>query len=86
MVSYSLLIRPSAAKELADLPRKDRERITSRLTCLALEPRPVGCEKMSGLENMYRLRQGSYRIVYTIDDAGETVGVIRIRHRKDVYR
>jgi mRNA interferase RelE/StbE len=86
VASYNLLIRPSAAKELAALPKKDRKRITSKLNSLSAEPRPVGCEKLSGQESMYRLRRGSYRIVYWIDDAGQTVGVIRIRHRKDVYR
>ena len=86
MGSYNLLIRPAAAKELAALPRKDRERITTKLNSLSTEPRPAGCEKLSGHESLYRLRRGSYRIVYWIDDVSQTVGVIRIRHRKDVYR
>lgn len=86
MASYDVLIRPSAAKELAALPKKDRHRITSKLNSLSGEPRPAGCERLSGQEGIYRLRQGSYRIVYWIDDVGKKVGVIRIRHRKDVYR
>jgi len=86
VASYSLLIRPSAAKELAALPRKDRERVTSKINSLGSEPRPPGCEKLSGHEDRYRLRQGSYRVIYWVDDPGKTVGVIMVRHRKEVYR
>jgi mRNA interferase RelE/StbE len=86
VASYNLLIRPSAAKELAALPRKDRERVTSKINSLASEPRPRGSEKLSGQEGTYRLRQGSYRVIYQVDDSSETIGVIKVRHRKEAYR
>jgi len=85
VVSYSLEIKRSAAKELADLPPKDRGRIVARIQALAAEPRPVGVEKLSGQER-YRIRQGDYRILYEIEDAVVRVVVVKIAHRRDVYR
>ena len=85
MASYSLLIKPSAIKELAALPAKDRRKIVPRIEGLASEPRPRGCEKLSGLEQ-YRVRQGDYRVVYGVDDDARVVIVVKIGHRRDVYR
>lgn len=85
MASYKLLIKPSAAKELEALPRKDRSRIVARIEGLAGNPRPPGSEKLSG-EEKYRLRQGDYRILYTIQDADATVTIVKIGHRREVYR
>ena len=85
MASYSLLIKPSAAKELEGLPKKERSRLVGRIQGLAVEPRPAGCEKLSGDEK-FRIRQGDYRVVYAIDDATHEVLVMKIGHRKDVYR
>lgn len=85
MASYSLLIKPSAIRELAALPAKDRRKIVSRIEGLASEPRPRGCEKLSGLEQ-YRVRQGDYRVVHGVDDDARVVIVVKIGHRRDVYR
>ena len=85
MASYSLLIKPSAARELEDLPAKERHRIIARIQKLAGDPRPPTCEKLAG-EEKYRLRQGHYRIVYSVDDAAQDVTVVKIGHRRDVYR
>lgn len=85
MASYRLLIKPSAAKELESLPRKDRVRVVARIQQLAAEPRPPGCEKLSGQEN-YRVRQGPYRVLYSIDDVQPSIVVVKIGHRRDVYR
>lgn len=74
-----------AAKELEAVPIEDRRRLVDRIVRLALDPRPPGCEKLSGAEK-YRLRQGSYRILYEVDDRSETVVVVRVGDRKDVYR
>jgi mRNA interferase RelE/StbE len=65
VASYSVLIKPSAVKELETVPRKDRARIVSKIQALGGVPRPAGCEKLSGQEQ-YRLRQGRYRIVYSV--------------------
>lgn len=85
MASYSLEIKRSAAKELAQAPPKDRGRIVARIQALADEPRPVGAEKLSGQER-YRVRQGDYRILYEIEDQILRVMVVKIGHRRDVYR
>ena len=85
MASYRLEIKRSAAKELTQLPPKDRGRIITRIQALADEPRPVGAEKLSGQER-YRVRQGDYRILYEIEDEILRIMVVRIGHRRDVYR
>ncbi|HET6577631.1 MAG TPA: type II toxin-antitoxin system RelE/ParE family toxin [Gemmatimonadales bacterium] len=85
MASYSLLIKPSAVKELEALPLKDRRKIVGRIQGLASEPRPHGSEKLSSLEQ-YRVRQGDYRVVYSVDDDTRTVLVVKVGHRRDVYR
>lgn len=85
MDSYKIQIKPSAAKELKKIPLKDRRRIVAHITELADDPRPQGCEKLSGADK-YRIRQGNYRVVYSIQDQNLIVLVIRIAHRKEVYR
>jgi mRNA interferase RelE/StbE len=85
VASYKLLIKASAAKELEALPRKDRSRIAAKMEGLADNPHPPGSEKLSG-EEKYRLRQGDYRVLYSIQDANATVTIVKIGHRRDVYR
>jgi len=85
VASYRLLIKPSAAREIEALPGRDRPRIVARISSLGRDPRPPGCEKLSGREQ-FRLRQGDYRILYEIEDLDLVVVVIRVGHRRDVYR
>jgi mRNA interferase RelE/StbE len=85
VASYRVGIKPSAVKELEALPPKDRRRVASRIQLLAGNPRPKGYEKLSGQE-LYRIRQGSYRILYTVEDAEPIIIVIRVGHRREVYR
>ena len=85
MANYDLLIKQSAGKELEELPRKDRIRTSRKIQELAFDPRPNGCEKLSA-EEKYRIRQGNYRVVYSIDDDKRVVLVVKIGHRKEVYR
>ena len=87
MAGYRLLIKPSAAKEIETLgQKKDRQRIVNRIAALASEPRPSGCEKLAGAEGRYRIRQGQFRIVYAVDDAVRRVEVVKVGHRREVYR
>ncbi len=87
MAGYRLLIKPSAGKEIEALDqKKDRKRIVNRIAALASEPRPAGCEKLAGAEERYRVRQGQFRIVYAIDDTSRTVEVVKVGHRREVYR
>jgi mRNA interferase RelE/StbE len=85
VANYKLLIKSSAAKELEALARKDRKRIVTKLQRLASEPRPPGTEKLSGQEK-YRLRQGDYRVLYSVDDDEARVVIVKVAHRRDVYR
>lgn len=85
MASYSILFTRSAAKELEQVPLKDRRRILARIGKLADDPRPMGAEKLSG-DDKYRLRQGDYRILYEIRDTALIVTVVRIGNRREVYR
>jgi len=85
VANYSVLIKPSAAKELGRLPEKLRRQLAKRIQALAGNPRPVGVEKLTG-EELYRIRQGDHRVVYSIADAVLTVLVIRIGNRREVYR
>lgn len=87
MASYSVLIKPSAAKEIEAVDqKKDRQRIVASILALAEEPRPVGCEKLAGQHDRYRIRVGRFRIVYSIIDAELVVLVVRVADRKEVYR
>jgi mRNA interferase RelE/StbE len=87
VASYSVFIKPSAGKELeAVRGRKDLERIIARIRALGREARPHGFEKLSGQAELYRIRVGSYRVVYSIDDSAAQVHVVKVGHRKDVYR
>ena len=85
MASYRLLIKPSAVKELEALPTKDRRRLVQRLQKLSGDPRPPGCEKLSG-HLLYRIRQGNYRVLYSVEDEALVVLVIKVGHRREVYR
>ncbi len=85
MDGYKVLIKPSAVEELEDIPRRDRERVARRIQGLAGDPRPPGCEKLSA-EEKYRVRQGTYRVIYAIDDETRTILVVKIAHRREAYR
>ncbi|MBI3210916.1 MAG: type II toxin-antitoxin system RelE/ParE family toxin [Candidatus Solibacter usitatus] len=85
MANYSVLIKASAAKELEATPKKDRERLAARMRGLAANPRPIGSEKPSG-EGKFRVRQGDYRVLYLIEDANSTITIVKIGHRREVYR
>ena len=85
MASYELVFRKSVAKDLRAFPKQDVKRIMQRIRSLADDPRPPGCEKLSGQER-YRVRQGAYRIVYEIEDYRLSVLIVKVGHRRDVYR
>ena len=86
MARFEILIKRSAAKEIESISRKkDRQRIVRKIRELAEDPRPPGCQKLSGRDR-YRIRQGSYRIVYAIENDRLIVNVVKVGHRGDVYR
>jgi mRNA interferase RelE/StbE len=85
MANYKIEFKESVAKDFRPVPKKDVKRILNKIETLAENPRPVGCEKLSGQEK-YRIRQGVYRIVYEIFDDKLIVTVVKIGHRRGVYR
>lgn len=85
MAAYRVLITRSAEKEIEHLPDGVRRLVVRRILALEDDPRSHGSQKLSG-EDKYRIRQGDYRVVYTIEDAIVTVTVVRVAHRSDVYR
>jgi mRNA interferase RelE/StbE len=85
MAVYSLFLKDSVRKDLDHIPNNYLQRIMERIAALAENPRPFGCEKLSGQEK-YRIRQGDYRIIYSIQDTQLTVWVVKVGHRREVYR
>ena len=85
MASYKLYIKPSAVKEIESLPKKDRARVIKKIQGSAADPRPPGCEKLTG-EEKYRIRQGRLRIIYSITDKELVVIVVKVGHRRDIYK
>jgi mRNA interferase RelE/StbE len=85
MGRYSIFLKESVRKDLSDVPAQELKRIVERIGLLTDDPRPQGCEKLSGQER-YRIRQGNYRIIYSIQDAELTVWVVRVGHRREIYR
>ena len=85
MAEYKIFFKASVEKDLRAIPRKDVVKILRRISSLALDARPPGCEKLAGQER-YRLRQGAYRIVFSIQDDVLTIWIVKIADRKDIYR
>ena len=86
MGKYKVFIKPSAVKEIETIPQKKiRQQIVRRIQDLATDPRPNGSQKLTG-HDRYRIRQGVYRIVYAVEDEKLVVYVVKVGHRKDVYR
>ena len=84
MEKYKLVIKKSAAKELEDITKKELRKIVKRIRSLTQDPRPKGCQKLSG-QSRFRIRQGDYRILYSIDDENRVVDIVKIGHRREVY-
>jgi mRNA interferase RelE/StbE len=85
MAGYKLWFKASVEKDLSLIPRNDLRKVIKRIKALERDPRPPGCEKLTGQER-YRVRQGRYRIIYSIQDKELTVWIVRVGHRKDIYR
>ena len=85
MTEYLVTLAAAAKKELQDLPADVIERLIPKIRELSGRPRPVGCKKLHGYKDRWRVRVGDYRIVYSIDDQRKAVDITRISHRKDVY-
>lgn len=86
MACYNVIIKASAKKELTALPKPIIARLIAAIESLATEPRPSGVRKLTGTQDMYRVRVADYRIVYRIEDDRLVIEVVRVAHRKEVYR
>ena len=85
-MSYQIEFVKQAAKQFKTLPTEEQQRLQSKIDALASEPRPVGVVKLVGEEDLYRIRVGDYRLIYAIQDAILLVLILKIGHRRDVYR
>ena len=85
MAAYKIFLKKSVLKDLNKIPDKDLKKIIKRIESLANEPRPPGCEKLSGQER-YRICQGNYRVIYSIKDKELVIWVVKVGHRRDVYK
>ena len=85
MASYKIEWKKSAVKELRDLPKDAIEKILKAVELLSGNPYPVGVRKLVGSERTYRIREGNYRVLYTVSTSPMVVEIIRVGHRKDVY-
>lgn len=85
MAAYKVFFRKSVEKDFSTIPKKDLRKILQRIDMLADDPRPSGCEKLTGQER-YRIRQGKYRIVYSIQDNELTIWIVKVGHRSNIYR
>ena len=85
MAEYEIFFKESVWKDLRKIPKSDLKRIMARIKKLEDDPRPTDCEKLIG-EDHYRVRQGKYRIIYSVQDNELQIWVIKVGHRRDVYR
>lgn len=85
MAVYKIFFKKSVEKDFKAIPQNELKMIIKRIGGFANDPRPQGCEKLTG-QDRYRLRQGRYRIVYSIQDNKLTIWVVKVGHRKDIYR
>ena len=86
MADYSISFARSARKELESLSAKLVQRIFPAIEALAKEPRPKGCRKLTTEKNLWQIRRGDYRVIYTIDDDKRAIDIIAVRHRSKAYQ
>ncbi len=85
-MTYQIEFSRQAARQFRNLPSQIQQRLKSRIDSLAAMPRPHGSEKLSGADQLYRIRVGDYRIVYAVEDNRLFVLVVKVGHRREVYR
>ncbi len=86
MANYKVLVSSSVEKSLQKLPKKDVTKIITTIQTLAINPFPVNCRKLSGEENVFRVRVGDYRIIYELNSGELIILILKVGHRKDIYR
>jgi mRNA interferase RelE/StbE len=86
MASYRIEVSATAERQIRKLPRPDQVRVVRVIQTLAADPRPSGCRKLSGYDDVFRVRVGRYRVLYSIEDRRLIIIVLKVGDRKDVYR
>lgn len=86
MASYDIEITRTAEKQLKALPREDQRRLAATFLALADEPRPRGSRKLTGYDDVFRVRVGRYRVLYSVSDRKLTIIILKLGHRREVYR
>jgi mRNA interferase RelE/StbE len=86
MANYKIEVSSTAEKALKKIPKKDLIKIVESIQILAINPFPEGCRKLAGEEGTYRIRQGNYRIIYEVGGKKLIVLILKVGHRKDIYR
>ncbi|MBW2704249.1 MAG: type II toxin-antitoxin system RelE/ParE family toxin [Deltaproteobacteria bacterium] len=86
MASYKIEVSATAEKQLRKLGKENRHRIIEAISSLAKTPRPTGCRKLKGFEDVYRIRVGTYRLIYNINNKQVLIIILKVGHRKHVYR
>ncbi len=86
MASYEIEITRTAEKQLKKLPRKERERVVAAVLRLADEPRPRGSRKLAGYDDVFRIRVGTYRVLYSVSGGRLVIIILKVGHRRDVHR
>jgi mRNA interferase RelE/StbE len=85
-ITYAVDFDLCVSKEFASIPAETKHKLLARIKKLEEEPYPKGCKKISGSQNMFRLRQGQYRIIYLVDAGQKVISIVSVAHRKDAYR
>jgi mRNA interferase RelE/StbE len=85
-MEYKITIKATAKKELEKIPKSIRIHLIEAINNLSIDPRPAGCKKLVNFDNSYRVRHGDYRIVYQIVDKELSITIIKVGHRRDIYR
>jgi mRNA interferase RelE/StbE len=85
-MTYRIEFVKRATKQFKDLPTHEQQRLSPKINALSTEPRPIGVVKLSGEEDLYRIRVGDYRIIYAIQDDQLLVLVVKLGHRREIYR
>lgn len=86
MKTYEVNVSRTAEKQLAQLPKPDQLRVVNAIRALAIDPHPIGYRKLSGHEDVFRIRIGVYRVIYAVENEHLVILVLKIGHRKDIYR
>lgn len=86
MARFKIEVSATAEKQLRKIPRPDQIRVVGVVLKLAENPRPRGCRKLAGYEDVYRIRVGTYRVIYSVERLQVIIVVLKIGHRKDIYR